>query len=132
MAARCTGWERVLYMFRGQCAHHQEVKLYHTASGIITPVSGRLVHRLRESPLHVSRTMCSSSGGQIVSYSIWYHHTYRWPSDAQIERESSTCFEHYVLIMRWSKLYYTASGIITLSKKVAFIQLLELCDVYLH
>ena len=25
----------------------------------------------------------------------------------------STCFEHYVLIIRRSKLYYTASGIIT-------------------
>jgi len=37
-----------LYMFRGLCAHHQEVK--------------------------------------IVLYSIWYHHTCRWPSDAQVER----------------------------------------------
>jgi len=26
---------------------------------------------------------------------------------------ASTCFEHYVLIVRKSKLYYTASGIIT-------------------
>ena len=26
--------------------------------------------------------MCSSSGGQIVLYSLWYHHTYRWPSRA--------------------------------------------------
>jgi len=26
---------------------------------------------------------------------------------------ASTCFEHYVLIIRGSKLYYTASGIIT-------------------
>ena len=26
---------------------------------------------------------------------------------------ASTCFEHYVLIIRTSKLYYTASGIIT-------------------
>ena len=26
---------------------------------------------------------------------------------------ASTCFEHYVLIVRWSKLYYTASGINT-------------------
>jgi len=26
---------------------------------------------------------------------------------------TSTCFEHYVLILRRSKLYYTASGIIT-------------------
>ena len=34
-----------LYMFRALCAHHQEVKLYYTASGIITPVGGRPVHR---------------------------------------------------------------------------------------
>jgi len=100
-------------MFRALCAHHQEVKLYYTASGIVTPVGGRPVHRLRESLLHVSSTMCSSSGGQIVLYSIWYHHTCRWPSGAHVERESSTCFEHYVLIIRRSKLYYTASGITT-------------------
>jgi len=25
---------------------------------------------------------------------------------------ASTCFEHYVLIIRWSNLYYTAFGII--------------------
>ena len=29
---------------------------------------------------------------------------------------ASTCFEHYVLIIRRSKLYYTASGIITLKQ----------------
>jgi hypothetical protein len=33
-----------LYMFRAPCAHHQEVKIYYTASGIITPVGGRPVH----------------------------------------------------------------------------------------
>ena len=27
--------------------------------------------------------------------------------------QASTCFEHHVLIVRRSKLYYTASGIIT-------------------
>ena len=37
-----------LYMFRALCAHHPEVKLYYTASGIITPVGGRPVHRVRE------------------------------------------------------------------------------------
>jgi len=66
-------------------------------------------------PLHVSSTMCSSSGGQnciqflfynkliiflymfralcahhqavkIVLYSIWYRHTCRWPYRAQVER----------------------------------------------
>ena len=29
---------------------------------------------------------------------------------------ASTCFEHYVLIVRRSKLYYTASGIVTLCR----------------
>jgi alpha-amylase/alpha-mannosidase (GH57 family) len=35
--------------------------------------------------------VCSSSGGQIVLYSLWYHHTYRWPSGAQIERGLNLC-----------------------------------------
>ena len=35
-------------MFRALCAHHQVVKIYYTASGIIKPVDGRPVHRLRE------------------------------------------------------------------------------------
>ena len=37
-------------------------------------------------PLHVSSTMCSSSGGQILLYNIWYRHTCRWPFRAQVER----------------------------------------------
>jgi len=37
-----------LYMFRALCAHHQEVKLYFTASCIISSVGGHPVHRLRE------------------------------------------------------------------------------------
>jgi len=35
-----------LYMFRAVCAHHQEVKIVYTASGIITTVGGRPVHRM--------------------------------------------------------------------------------------
>jgi hypothetical protein len=34
------------------CAYHQVVKLYYTASGIITPIGGRPVHRLREDSLN--------------------------------------------------------------------------------
>ena len=34
-------------MIRALCAHHQEVKLYYTASGIITPEGVRPVHNLR-------------------------------------------------------------------------------------
>ena len=36
--------------------------------------------------VHVSSTVCSSSEVKIVLYSIWYHHTCRWPSCAQVER----------------------------------------------
>jgi len=35
-------------MFRALCAHYQKVKFYYTASGIVTPVGNRPVHRLRE------------------------------------------------------------------------------------
>ena len=35
-------------MFQALCAHHHKVKLYYTASGIVTPVGGRPVHRLRQ------------------------------------------------------------------------------------
>jgi len=44
----CNKFITCLYMFRALCAHHQEVKIVYTASGIITPVGGRPVHRLRE------------------------------------------------------------------------------------
>jgi len=37
-----------LYMFQALCAHHQEVKTVYTASGVITPVGGRPVRKLRE------------------------------------------------------------------------------------
>ena len=59
---------------------------------------------------------------KIVLYNLWYHHTYRWPSRAQVEREesfimslfhASTCFEHHVLIVSRSEFYSTTSGITT-------------------
>ena len=48
-----------LYTFRALCAHHQEVKIVYTASGIITPVGGRPVHKLSEvfsQPVHRTAT----------------------------------------------------------------------------
>jgi hypothetical protein len=38
-----------LYMFRAHVLIIRRSKLYYTASGIITPVGGRPVHRLRDS-----------------------------------------------------------------------------------
>ena len=37
-------------------------------------------------PLHVSSTCARRQEDKIVLYSLWYHHTYRWPSGAQVER----------------------------------------------
>ena len=76
-------------MFRAHVLIVSRAKLYYTASGIITPIGGRPVHRLREDQLDELNFLMSL-----------FH--------------ASTCFQHYVLIVRRSKLYYTASGIITL------------------
>ena len=80
-----------LYMFRAPCAHRQEVKIV---------LYSLWYHHIM--PLHVSSTMCSSSGGQncIIQPLVSSHH-------------ASTDFEHHVVIVRRSKLCYTASGIIT-------------------
>ena len=37
-------------------------------------------------PLHVSSTCAHRQEAKIVLYRLWYHHTYRWPCGAQIER----------------------------------------------
>jgi len=41
---------------------------------------------------------------------------------------ASTCFEHHVLIVRRSKLYYTASGIITL-KQVSGLKITNITKI---
>jgi hypothetical protein len=48
---------------------------------------------------------------KIVLYNLWYHHTETCFTISLLY--ASTCFEHHVLIVRRSKLCYTASGIIT-------------------
>jgi len=47
-----------LYMFRAHVLIIRRSKLYYTASGIIKPIGGRLVHRLREDsqPVHERAT----------------------------------------------------------------------------
>jgi len=42
-----------LYMFRANVLIIRRSKLYYTASGIITPIGGRLVHRVRVSCLNL-------------------------------------------------------------------------------
>jgi len=58
-------------------------------------VGGRPVHRLREdcaqvlfqavhrTVTYMFRALCAHHQVKIVLYSIWYHHTCRWPSGAQ-------------------------------------------------
>ena len=36
--------------------------------------------------LDVSSTLAHRQEAKIALYSFWYHHTYRWPSRAQVER----------------------------------------------
>jgi len=54
-------------------------------------------------PLHVSSTLAHNQEAKIALHSLWYHHTYRWPSRAQVERglvpllESVTQFRYLPL-----------------------------------
>jgi len=37
-------------------------------------------------PLHVSSTCAHHQEIKIVLHNIWYHHSYRWQSGAQVDR----------------------------------------------
>ena len=70
-------------------------------------------------PLNVSSTCAHHQEVKIALHSLRYHHTCRWPSGAQVERglynKFISClymFRAHVLIIRRSKLHYTASGMI--------------------
>jgi len=70
-------------------------------------------------PLHVSSTCAHRQEVKIVLYSLWYHQTYSCDDTrgciVQFYNEFISClymFRAHVLIVRRSKLYYTASGII--------------------
>jgi hypothetical protein len=79
--------------------HHvlivRKSKLYYTAAGIITPI-GVMINQLDAqnlfynkfiSCLYMFRAPCAHRQEvKIVLYSLWYHHTYGWPSGAQVER----------------------------------------------
>ena len=41
-------------------------------------------------PLNVSSTCVHRQEVKIVLYSLWYHHTYRWPSRAQSVHGTAT------------------------------------------
>jgi len=41
-------------------------------------------------PLHVSSTCAYHQEVKIALHSLWYHHTYRWPSRAQVVHETAT------------------------------------------
>ena len=64
-------------------------------------------------PLHVSSTCAHHQEVKIVLHSLWYHHTYRCFLFYNKFISCLYMFRAHVLIIRRSKLYYTALGIIT-------------------
>ena len=57
-----------LYMFRAHVLIIRS-KLHYTASGIITPIGGCLVHRLREEPVHETATYrCDDTRGCVMQF----------------------------------------------------------------
>jgi len=68
-------------MFRALFAHHQEVKIHYTASGIITPIGGRLVHK-------TATYRCDDTRGCVMKF---------WPPD-----DGHMCSKH---VEAWNKTY---------------------------
>ena len=71
-------------------------------------------------PLHVSSTCAHHQEVKIALHSLWYHHTYRCDDTRGTKFlfynkfiSYFYMFQAHVLIIRRSKLHYTASGIIT-------------------
>ena len=60
-------------------------------------------------PLHVSSTCAHQQEVRIALYSLWYHHTYRWPSDAQVERGLQSSLNLLMLITEINILRCTVS-----------------------
>jgi len=56
--------------------------------------------------LHVSSTCALHQKVKIALHSLWYHHTYRWPCCAQVERGLSPDDEHMCPkhVEAWNKL----------------------------
>ena len=59
-----------LYMFRAHVLIIRRSKLHYTASGIITPIGGRLVHSLREEqPVYETATYrCNDTRGCVMQF----------------------------------------------------------------
>ena len=54
--------------------------------------------------LYMFRALCvHHQGVKIVLYSIWYRHTCRWPSGAEVERGTATyrCDDTYACIIQF-------------------------------
>ena len=53
-----------------------------------------LIYNKFISRLYMFRAPCAHRQEvKIVLYSLWYHHTYRWPSRAQVERGPQDCIK---------------------------------------
>ena len=74
-----------LYMFRAHVLIIRRSKLHYTASGIITPIGGHPVHRLRESSPNTYR--CDDTRGCVMQF---------WPPD-----DEHMCSKH---VEAWDKL----------------------------
>ena len=101
--------------------------MYYTASGIVTLCRWHkfVFYNKFIIFLYMFRALlCSLSGGEncIIQHLVSSHSVDGTNSCFIISLlHASTCFEHYVLIIRLLKLYYTTSGIVTLCRWHKFL-----------
>ena len=83
-AVRALQWNRNLFIFLIFCWPCISIYLFININQLDAP--NFIISLFQASTCF--EHMCSTSGGQklYILYRLWYHHTYRWPSGAQIER----------------------------------------------
>jgi len=83
-------------------------------------------------PLHVSSTCTHHQEVKIALHSLWYHHTYWWPSRAQVERGlQHMCSKH---AEAWNKLivkqkFCASIWLITEINVILFFYVIKFIDV---
>jgi hypothetical protein len=83
-------------------------------------------------PLHVSSSCAYRQEVKIVLYSLWYHHTYRWPSLAQVERGVDGM--HGIVGQQNIKICwrYVCNIVIYLTLRIWLVQSIECINLNMH
>jgi len=81
-------------------------------------------------PLHVSSTCAHHQEVKIALHSLWYHHNYKWPFRAQVERGLKYSFEFLPFFPLFSLFFQNISFLNFLKNPMLFVLILSSMQQY--